>query len=348
MDFLNRKEAIALVGIFLLTLLSSFLLMVFVIGPTLIKVGSPESNELIPEAKVVLTKNEDDKEASVNVVLVGYGGEGHSGGGLSDAIILLNIYPETKTAKIVSIPRDLWVNLPGQENKINHAFVEGHNTLKDAIATVTGIRPEYYVAVDFNSFQSAIDALGGVEVNIPVAFDDHFYPIKGLENESCGMSPERIAEVHRLYTGFELEKQFECRYEHLHFESGRQKMDGATALKYVRSRHSGQHGGDFARSERQQSLLLGAMDTLLSVKALDDVPEFYDKMKGFVSTDVDLPTAVALAKLVAKPEDYQLKHVTLTINDVLKDGKSSTGAYILFPKAGLHKWDEVKEYISSN
>lgn len=348
MRLLGEKELWVLSGTFLITFLLSFFAMVLFIGPTFIKVGEEEVVAKAPPPQVVPAKVNLDDDQSVNIVLLGQGGVGHDGGGLSDAIILLNINPIDKKTKIISIPRDLWVKFQGQENKINHAFVEGPGAIKEAITTVTGIRPEYFLAIDFNSFQQAVDELGGVTVNVPVAFDDHYYPIKGLENESCGFSPDKIQEVHQKYSGFELEKQFECRYEHLHFEQGPQKMDGATALKFVRSRHSSQHGGDFSRSERQQALLMGVKDTLFSLEAFDNVPKFFERMRGFVNTDLDVSHAVAIAEMVVNPKDFDIQHITLTTDDVLSDGKSSLGAYILFPKAGMNNWTEVQEYISSH
>src|SRR5690606_35291891 len=111
-------------------------------------------------------------------------------------------------------------------NKINHAFAENPTALKDAVATVTGIRPEYYASIDFVAFQRAIGTIGSITVDVPADFDDYFYPIEGKELDLCGFSPEKMQEVHAQYSGFELEKQFTCRYEHVSFRTGPTEMEG--------------------------------------------------------------------------------------------------------------------------
>lgn len=344
MPALSRKQITSLVVAFLITFFTSSVSSALFMWPRML---ISKTDIVTPDptpGPVELTYTED--ETTVNFVLVGHGGAGHPGGGLADSIVLVSISPHDKKAKLVSVPRDLWVNLPSSENKINHAFAESPTALKDAVATVTGIRPEYFVSIDFVAFQRAIASLGGVTVDVPHTFDDYFYPIEGEELNTCGFSPEKMKEVHEKYSGFELEKQFTCRYEHLHFDKGPTEMEGGEALKFVRSRHSGQHGGDFARSQRQQALLLGIRDRLLELDAWKSIPDFFEDLTKFIKTDVEISTALGIADLIINPESYDVEHVYITTENVLTEGRSAGGAFILLPKAGMHNWNEVKNFVN--
>ena len=235
----------------------------------------------------------DDPLASYNILLLGYGGEGHDGGNLTDVMMVANVNPKDKVITLISIPRDIWVELPIRSDideyfKINAAHAiglddklyplkepiykgeaGGGNMAKVAASTVIGMPIEYFVSVNFDGFVDGVDKLGGLDVDVPVAFTDNYYPIKGLEIEPCGKSEAEITNLKSVYSGFELEKQYECRYEVLEFQKGVTKMDGDTALKFVRSRHSDQHGGDFARSQRQQVVINAAKEKMLSVGVLE-------------------------------------------------------------------------------
>ncbi len=335
-------------------------------------VKSQKRSVVIPKTSAILEKvgshtlAEPEKD-TFNILLLGYGGTGHSGGGLSDAIVLANVNTTTKKVNLIAIPRDSWVKLPirsdqNQNYKINAAFAIGNDDsgyplkqpefkgqdgggamAKMAAQEVTGLPVDFYAAVDFRSFERAIDAIDGIVVDVPVTFDDYFYPVVGLENETCGFTPEKMEEVHRLYSGFNLEKQFTCRYEHLHFDAGKTEMDGATALKFVRSRHSDQHGGDFARGQRQQAVLTAVRNKLISLDALNNIDKFFTEFGSMIKTDI---TEVSLIEILAhsgNPLDYTPKNITL--DDYLQNSTSSDGQFILIPKAGNGNWQEVQNFI---
>ncbi len=151
----------------------------------------------------------------------------------------------------------------------------GGTMAKEVVGDVVGVPIEYHIAVDFDGFKKLTDALGGVDVEVPVSFDDYFYPIKGKENETCGKSASEIAKLHELYSDTQLHHQFECRYERIHFDKGKNHMDGETVLKFVRSRASVQHGGDFARSQRQQAVILAMKEKLFSLSAVKKFDDIY-------------------------------------------------------------------------
>ena len=339
----------------------------------LIKNNKEKINQHISQEESIITNSEPITDEELNILLLGMGGEGHSGGTLSDSITLININPEVKKTNIISIPRDLWVPIPTDwnsetYNKINSSYaigiddsvrypnkktefrgkLGGGNLSKYVTEKVTGISIDYFIAIDFSSFVEIIDILGGIEVNVEKPFDDYFYPVKGLENETCGFSAEKIAEVHQKYSGFELEKQFTCRYEHLSLKKGKQNMDGETALKFVRSRHSDQYGGDFARSERQHEVLEALKERILSKNILGKGNEILEKLNNSVTTDININLLKETLEPLGNITQYQINHIYITEENVLTSSKSSSGQYILQPKSGQGNFQEIKNYIQEN
>jgi anionic cell wall polymer biosynthesis LytR-Cps2A-Psr (LCP) family protein len=321
-------------------------------------------------AEVVERKKiEIDEKSLYNVLLLGYGGEGHDGGMLSDTIIVANIDTKNKRVNLISVPRDLWVSIPIRSDiseyyKINAAYAIGSDDknyglkqpqytgpagggemAKRVVGDVTDLPIDYFVSVSFDGFSQAVDILGGVDVDVPVTFDDYFYPVKGLENETCGFSGEEIAEFHAKYSGFDLEKQFTCRYEQLHFDQGVTLMDGATVLKFVRSRHSSQHGGDFARSQRQQAVLRAIADKVASSGQLDDSLAFFAKFDDVIRTDIDNTLVENALEKVGDPNGYSINFISLNEDNVLVSSRSSTGAFILVPKAGIANYEDLRSFI---
>jgi len=288
--------------------------------------------------------SEDIGEKMGNILLLGYGGAGHSGGGLTDVMILINPDLERNRVNLISIPRDLFIEDAGGE-KINKAYTAGEGAVKGIVNKVTGMNVDYLVAIDFDNFKKAIDSLGGIKVNVPVTFDDYFYPIKGEENNTCGKTGDEIKNLTNKFSGFDLEKQFTCRYEHLHFDKGPKGMDGETALKFVRSRHSNQHGGDFARSERQFSVLSAIFEKLISGDGLSRTDEFFKQFKNMVKTDLTPKYLKEIAGSIKNPQNIQIKRVSLSTDNVLK--QSTVGRqFVLLVKNGGN-WSIVHSYLKT-
>lgn len=188
---------------------------------------------------------------------------------LTDTMMVISIDQKGKNAVVVSIPRDLWVE--ETRTKINAVYaISGKDIgkLTKVISNVVGLPIHYHAIVGFDAFVQAIDAVGGVKINVDKAFDDYRYPIEGKENAE----PES------------------ARYEHLRFSAGEQSMNGETALKYARSRHSldPYQGGDFARARRQQQVMVALKDKILSTQTLANptkLLELYNAYKDNVKTD---------------------------------------------------------------
>ena len=361
----SRKILLALLFVFVFLISATATYLYLSLRQAVVK---KEAGKVSQEISQVTTLS-SDLLSSYNVLLLGYGGAGHEGGTLADTIILANINSERKKVTLISVPRDLWVEIPirsdlKQNFKINHAYAiglddtkyplkepqyKGENgaaTLaKKVVGEVTGMQIKYLIALDFEGFKNIVDILGGIEVNVPVAFDDYFYPIKGGENYTCGKSAAEIAKLHELYSDTKLHQQFECRYENIHFDTGPQTMDGEPALKFVRSRNSPQHGGDFARSERQHAVLLGVKDKLITMNAVRKADELFEQFVKMIRTDLDLKTVKDLVEVLGNPDKYRVSFVSLNDENVLVATKSFDGQFILIPKEGEGVWNGVQKYI---
>ncbi len=278
-----------------------------------------------PLPQIIEEKRETTPEAKTfNILLTGHGGAEHSGGGLMDSIIVVNVNVTDKKASLISIPRDFWFS----GHKIN-----SDPSLKDALTGVTGLPISNSISIDFSSFEKMIDSLGGVTVDVKKEYTDNFYPVRGKENELCGFTNEKIEEVHKLYTGFELEKQFICRCETISYGVGLHEMSGEDALKYVRSRHG---GSDFERSKHQ-------FEVLKAILQKANVASVNEAFK-FVATDFTVDSVTNILSEIGNPLEYSINYIGLSDENVLQNGKSSQGAYILVPKEGA----DIKSYIKSN
>lgn len=298
---------------------------------------------------------------TLGILTLGYGGAGHDGGYLTDAIQLAYINFEKSSITLISIPRDLWVKLPNNsENKINAAIINlgdsskkdqlvqtGAAKMKGVVSQITGLPVDYFVGVDFVGYQRLVGiALDGIEVEVHETLEDAFYPIKGEELNLCGKDPAEVATLSAKLTGFELEKQFTCRYKHLLFKPGKQTFEGEQALEYVRSRH-GSAAGDVSRGKRQQEVLLGMKNKLFSLSALKNVPTFYDTISKHTVSDINLDIIKYLSPLLSKANDFKVTTINLGPENVLINSKSSAGAYIMIPKEGVNNWSGVQKYIKS-
>jgi anionic cell wall polymer biosynthesis LytR-Cps2A-Psr (LCP) family protein len=288
--------------------------------------------------------DETKKEKGVyNIVLLGHGGAGHDGPLLTDSIIVVHVNTNIKKVAFISIPRDLWYT---GDHKINEeGSINGFNNVGAAIGNITGLPINYFVSVDFGGLVKIIDNLGGINVSVPNTFNDPFYPLPGQENNTCGKTEAEIQVLKNKYTGYNLETQFTCRYEQLHFEKGEAQLNGATALKFVRSRHG---DSDFGRSQRQFEVLGGIGDKLVSFRLANKFDEIVNTISQIVKTDLDAGTIKSLVQIIGDPNAYSTKQIQLTTDNVLNEGKSGSGAYILTPRAGNLNFGEIQSYIDDN
>lgn len=319
---------------------------------------TPTGPDLSPTS--IPTPSKDN--AKLNLALLGYGGAGHQGGYLTDVIMVAHFDFQNKVLALISIPRDLWLTYPdGIARKINAAYVQKTNLdnypkttldsptaknaavpVKSALETITGLPITYFIGVDFSGFERLINSLGGVKVVVTKALDDPFYPVRGRELELCGFTPEAVTQMTATMSGFTLEKQFTCRYERVKYDPGTYQMSGEAALKFARSRHS---SSDFDRSERQQALLIGLKDKLISLGALDKLPQFFQELSTIVRTDLTSDFISYLSPNLRSLTSMRLLKINLTTANVLTNSTSGSGAFILIPKAGANQWQAVHQYV---
>lgn len=334
------------------------------------KTATISAQKIIPTAPADLQLNYTPGKVSadskhISILLLGFGGAGHDGGYLSDAIILVYLDVIKQKLAFIHIPRDIWVDLQVGKNsmpmKINGALAMGTKTsnypvttvskdnilkasslTKQAVTTITGIPIDFVVTVDFNNFIQAIDSLKGIDVNVAKNFNDPWYPKKGFELELCGHTPEEVTAMSATMSGFLLEKQFPCRYENLYFKAGKNHMNGETALKYGRSRHT---SSDFDRGLRQISIIRAIISKLFSLKALDNIMDFYQSLTKSVKTDITANQIEIIAPILKTVPNLQVVELGLDTNNVLTGTNSSFGGAILIPKEGEGNWQTVQNFI---
>lgn len=347
----HRKAVIALLSLAVITITATSVYVFY-------SSTAADGEEAMPEVLAAVAKQVEPPEDlnTLTVLLLGYGGPGHQGGYLSDVIQLVHLDFEKETIAMISIPRDLWVQLPNNSAaKINQAFTMGKDksdlvgsggqVAKEMATIVTGLSVDYFIAVDFVGFQRAIGQnLKGIEVDVPEALNDPWYPIKGEELNTCGLSAEEVASLTAQYSGFELERKFPCRYETVNIPTGKVSMQGGEALKYVRSRH-GSAGGDFSRSQRQHALLKGLRDRLFSLDALADAPAFFKIVSSNVTTDLSLDAVEYIAPALTMLDKPAMEGIVISTDNVLSSSRSSSGQSILIPKAGHNNWSQIHSYI---
>ncbi|MCX6793236.1 MAG: LCP family protein [Candidatus Falkowbacteria bacterium] len=263
----------------------------------------------------------------INILLLGIGGKGHDGAQLTDTIMVGSIKPSTKQVSLLSIPRDLAVPIEGSGwRKVNsvNALAEGSEPGSGGLASSQAIGDllqapiDYYVRVDFEGFEKIIDQVGGVDVYVDNTLDDYAYPILGQED-----NPD-----------------YYSRYEHLHIDTGWQKMDGKMALKYARSRHGvGGEGTDFARAKRQQKILEAVKDKVISANFLlnpSKVSSMIDTLKDNISTNLKVWEIIKLWSFVkdVKSDSIINKVLDNSPSGLLIDARGDNGAYILNPRSG--------------
>lgn len=274
-----------------------------------------------------------ESEDRVNFIIMGIGGGSHEGAELADTIILASYKPSTKQIALMSIPRDLYVKSPGYGwVKINgvRAIAEkkqpgsGDETMRQTLSDMLNIDIQYYATVDFDGFEKLIDDFGGVDITVDNNLVDYSYPIRGREDAY----------------------PIESRYETLSIKKGPKHMDGSLALKYARSRHAlGNEGSDFARSKRQQKILLALKDKVLAPGTFfnpQKVSSLLEMYNDNIHTNLQIWEITRLMQL-GRDIDFGQGIITYSMVDgaepLLYD-QMVNGAYVLLPYGG--NYDRIK------
>jgi LCP family protein required for cell wall assembly len=203
----------------------------------------------------------------------------------TDTMILFTIDPTKRTAGMLSIPRDLWVVIPGFDyGRINTAYMLGEaNKLPgggpqlaaDTVEELLGVQVDYYAQIDFFAFVRFIDEIGGIKINIP----------EKIRVDPLGDNNSKV------------------------IRPGVQLLDGNLALAYARARKT--EGGDFDRAQRQQQVILAIRNRVLELNLLPTLiskaPVLYEELSSGVRTNLSLDQAIRLAWLASQIPQENIK-----------------------------------------
>lgn len=227
----------------------------------------------------------------------------------SDAIMILHIDSDRRGASVISIPRDSWVNIPGQgPAKINAAFSYGGPALAvRTIEAVTDIRIDHLAVIDWDGFRALTDALGGVTLDVPKTVHD--------------------------------------RYRNITWTAGRHRMNGEEALNYVGQR-AGLAGGDFDRIHRQQYFLQTLLDETLSQELIKEPRTAYkilDLLTENLSVDSDwsVGSMRGLVLSLRHLRSAGIQYLTVPLEGTGMEGAQSV-VYLDW-KANHDLWDAVRD-----
>jgi LCP family protein required for cell wall assembly len=251
-----------------------------------------------------------DGASRVTILIIGLRGESTDCPLCTDTMILLTIDPVAKTAGMLSIPRDMWVNIPGfGYSKINSAYTLGDAyhlpgggpdlTVK-TVENFVGVPIEYYAQVSFDAFQQMIDTIGGIDITVT----------KQLTIDPLG--------PHNTVT----------------LKPGLDHMTGPVALAYARARDvdQGITGGDVERAADQQQVILAIRDKVLApgnfLKLMAEAPTLYNELSGGVNTNLTLDDISRLAMLA---KDIPLDSIQRGVIDytMMQDGTVDVKGQVL-------------------
>lgn len=270
-----------------------------------------DASLLDSSADVLATAEPWDGTSRVTILVLGVDyrdWEAGNSSSRSDTMMLLTIDPVAKTAGALSIPRDLWAAIPGfKPAKINAAHYYGdlYNYPGGGIAlamktveNVIGVPIDYYVRLDFSAFVDFINLIDGVKVEVT----------EEIELEVIGKAYDVV------------------------LEPGRYALDGDLALAYARNRYN--EGGDFDRARRQQQVIMGIRDRLLSPKVwamlLSNAPELYADYSQRITTNLPMDDIIRLAALAIQVEAEDIDMAVIG-TDHIQFGTSPDDLSILIP-----------------
>jgi LCP family protein required for cell wall assembly len=265
-------------------------------------------------------------------LLLGNGGPGHEGPDLTDTILLASIDPINHNTALLSIPRDLWVKIPGDGyQKLNAAYVYGKQQSsgkteiekdKDGLALldktlepILGVPIHYHAVVDFAAFKQTVNSIGGITFNVPETLYDPTIAWENHGNSYIAMK-------------------------------GQQTFNGDKALLYARSRET---SSDFARGQRQRQLIVAIKDKTFSLGTFGNpvkVSGLLSSLGNNVYTDFTLDDMTQLYKIASKIPSNNINSLDLVTppHNLLTTGNMN-GLSIVQPRAGLFDYDAIQSYV---
>lgn len=218
----------------------------------------------------------------------------------TDVMIVVMVDPKSHAVGVVNVPRDLFVNIPGRSpNRVNTLDeFGGPKLVKQVLGSTLGIPIDYYARIDFGGMVKAIDAMGGITVQVDCALQE------GYPDASVPGGIRRLKVV-----------------------PGRTQMTGIMALDFSRSRQS---TSVWDRMRRQNRVLLGVRERLLSADMFPRIPALWSATKDLLDTDVPPTLIVPLAKLAAEINLGNVHGMTVDWRMVTQT-YTPAGAWVLIP-----------------
>ncbi|KKP80225.1 MAG: hypothetical protein UR78_C0002G0011 [Candidatus Moranbacteria bacterium GW2011_GWF2_35_39] len=267
-------------------------------------------------------------QGRINVLLLGIAGQGKPGRNLTDTIMIASFNTKTGQTALLSIPRDLFVEVPENNytTKINTVYEYGLQTfpsdeensmepIKKVIENITSLDINYWVVMNFDGFQKAVDAIGGINITNEYDIFDPRYPGPNYSYET-----------------FELKKGFH-------------HLDGATALKYARMRHNDPKS-DFGRAKRQQQVMQAIKNKIFSTGTLLNpvaINQLLNTLGENVKTNIASSEFADFVALIKNLDTNNINNVVLDAwkKDSLLRGSQITGISALIPR--VSNWSEIQE-----
>lgn len=268
----------------------------------------------------------------INILLLGIAGKGKPGQFLTDTIMVASLDTKNNRVALLSIPRDLYVNVPDTQlqTKINSVYQydvtnsknnigSGAQLIKKTVADITDLDINYYVVLNFDGFQKVIDDIGGVNIMNERDIFDARYPGPNYSYET-----------------FELSKGFH-------------QLDGATALKYARERHNDPEG-DFGRAKRQQQIMQATKNKIFSTSTMLNVFAVNDLLNTLgenIQTDISPDEIASFFELTKKLDTNNINNVVIdawNTDSLLKVSHVQIGSiatFVLLPRVG--NYSEIQE-----
>jgi polyisoprenyl-teichoic acid--peptidoglycan teichoic acid transferase len=249
----------------------------------------------------------------VNILLLGIDLRcGEEGPTHTDSMMVITIDPVGKSAAALSLPRDMWVEIPGfGVNRINQAYFQGDAydypgggaaLAVETVEATLGVPIQYYAAVDFDGFVEFVDMVGGITVEVEEAIDDPTYP------DSC------------------------YGYDPFYIDAGTHELDGAAALKYARTRATA--GSDIDRAGRQQEVVMAVRDRVLRLnmipRLLARAPQLWQSFQKNVHTNMGLEEAIQLALLLQEIPREDIRQTVIDYTYVYNE-QTFDGQMVLVP-----------------
>lgn len=296
------------------------------------------------DGAIALQKNIDpvrltgEGDGRVNILLLGKGGGNHPGADLTDTIIIASIDPIAKEAALLSLPRDLWVRAPELWSmKINSVYASakdkaysinetddagaekaGIQAIETVVKEITGVPIHYYVMVNFTAFEQAVNAVGGVSVNVEEPLYDY---VQAWDNNNNPL----IADV------------------------GLQQFNGKKALLYARSRST---SSDFARGERQRQIIVALQEKVMQLGTFSNpvaVSKLINTVGSNVYTDLSLSEIMRIYEIGKEIPSSSIASFSLTDEgNVLVKTDNINGASVVVPRAGVFIYDAIQSYVRNS